>query len=142
MVLRTRENELSLQVQGEVEILEREFMSKFRNVTFSVGLFAGIGSPSAMAIPHVYQCRVVDYLDTGVMSTDFQYIVGSGYRSVKSTNSEVRVNYSKQDGVLSISLRHLNNVESYARREDQGTPQQVSLTHVDLEHAATVRCKL
>lgn len=106
-------------------------------------LISGIGASPLMAIPQIYQCRLIDFLASGPVRTDFHYIVGSGYQSFKSDFSEVRFNYSSQDAkVLYLSLRPHNNVETYASREDKGTPLHVTLTHVASDYAATVKCNL
>lgn len=98
---------------------------------------------TAFAIPLVYECHVIDYSASGEVKSEFQYNVGAGgYRNFKTHHSEIRLNYDKKNSALAISLRPSDDVETYARREDRGTPLQVSLTHVGPGYAATVRCRL
>lgn len=118
-------------------------MKSFLMNTAAIGtLMAGFGSSTAMAIPYVYQCKIVDYLQSGPETTEFYYVIGSGYRSAKSNHSEVRLSYSKSDQILHVSIRPMEDTGTYARREDNGAPMQISLTHVATDYAATVRCQL
>jgi hypothetical protein len=116
-----------------VKTYKNEQDHKMKYITFAISAAATFFSlnvtQSAFAIPLVYQCKIFDYLDTGVEVTEFQYHqIGKSFAK-DSAHSTARI-YLSPEKTLYLSIR--------PKAGGAGTAVYSSVTGYSLPHRLDV----
>jgi hypothetical protein len=88
-----------------------------------------LASGAAQADPLLYHCKLIDYLETGAVLTEFQYWQVGESRTFESEQSLARL-YLNEEGQLSTSLRLRADPTAYSAAVGYDNPRRLSLTHL------------